>query len=50
MFIILARQDGIPHINIEVDDDGWVKMFDTHKKATQYATENCAWEYKIVKW
>jgi len=50
MFIVLSVEGCLPHINIEVDKDGNNLCFDTEKEAYIYASENCAWDYKVIEW
>lgn len=50
MYIIISVQGCFPNINIEINENGETKIFDTPEQAREWAKENCAWEYRIVKW
>lgn len=50
MFIILSVAGCLPYIDFEVDNNGEAIIFGTREEAETYAKENCAWEYRIIKW
>lgn len=50
MYIIIAVQGCFPYVNIEQNEEGEAVVFSTEAKAEAYAEENCAWEYKVIKW
>ena len=49
-YIILSVQGCFPNINLETNEEGASIVFSSRTEAEEYAKENCAWEYRIVKW
>jgi hypothetical protein len=50
MYSIISVQGCLPNLGLEMDEEGSTMLFDTEGEAESYAKENCAWDYKIVKW
>ncbi len=50
MYLIISVQGCLPNLGLEIDEEGNTRLFDTEQEAESYAKENCAWDYKIVKW
>jgi hypothetical protein len=50
MWIIISEEGCFPYLNLEMNEDGTVKAFETQAEAETWARENCAWKYKIIEW
>jgi hypothetical protein len=50
MWIIISEEGCFPYLNLEMNEDGTVKAFETGAEGEVWARENCAWKYKIIEW
>lgn len=50
MYFIIAIQGCLPYLEVEKDEDGTALLFATERAAKEFAEDNCAWDYKIIKW
>lgn len=50
MYIVISIQGCLPDLELEKDEEGATIFFDTKEEAEAYATENCAWDFKILEW
>jgi hypothetical protein len=50
MWIIITEEGCFPYLNLEINEDGKVRAFQTEAEAEAWAKENCAWRYKVIEW
>jgi hypothetical protein len=50
MWIIISEEGCFPYLNLEMNEDGTVKAFETGAEGEAWAMENCAWRYKVIEW
>jgi len=50
MWVIISEEGCFPYLNLEMNEDGTVKAFETGAEGEAWARENCAWKYKIIEW
>lgn len=51
MFLVLSAMGCFPFVNIETDEnEEAARVFGSLGEAEAWAKENCAWDYRIVKW